>query len=83
MAKEESDLSTCRLCEQIKLRRFVGKFDDKNKKYVDDQGKLWNGRVCPQCHSDRSRSNMKRLRMYGKTRNQFEIRDAGESGSST
>ena len=64
--KEESDLSTCRLCEKIKIRRFVGKFDDKNKKYVDETGLLWNGRKCPQCHKDHSRMNMKKKRAHGK-----------------
>lgn len=75
--KEENDLSTCRLCEKIKPRRFVGKFDDKNKKYVDEHGKLWNGRTCPQCHTDRARNNMKRLRKYGKTGIELQNTDAG------
>jgi len=64
--KEESDLSTCRLCEQIKLRKLIGKFDDRNKKYVDEHGKLWCGRICPSCHRDRARGNMQRLRKHGK-----------------
>jgi hypothetical protein len=79
MAKEESDISTCRLCEKIKVRKFIGKFDDKNKKYVDDSGRLWNGRTCPQCQVDRSRNNMKRLRRYGKARDQLQIGASGES----
>jgi hypothetical protein len=64
--KEENDLSTCRVCDKIKPRRFVGKFDDRNKKYVDADGKLWSGRICPQCHKDRAKNNMRRLRKFGK-----------------
>jgi hypothetical protein len=64
--KEETDLSTCRVCGKIKQRRFVGKFDDRNKKYVDENGKLWSGRICPSCHKDRVKHRMKRLRKYGK-----------------
>lgn len=61
--QEENDLSTCRVCEKIKLRKLVGKFDDRNKKYVGACGKLWNGRVCPQCHRDKVKHGMKKMRM--------------------
>lgn len=65
--KEESNLTTCRLCQKIKLRRVVGKYPDgKNKKYADESGALWNGLVCPQCQQDRARNNMRRLRKHGK-----------------
>jgi hypothetical protein len=67
MENNESDLSSCRLCEKIKVRKLIGKFDDKNKKYIDETGKLWNGRKCPQCQVDRARNNMKKLRANGKT----------------
>jgi Zn-finger protein len=64
--KEESDLSTCKICSKIKLRRLVGKFDDKNKKYIDENGKLWNGRKCPLCHQKSIKENMKKLRVIRK-----------------
>lgn len=76
--KEETDISTCRVCDKLLVRKFVGKFDDKNKKYVDEGGRLWNGRTCPRCHADRSRNNMKRLRKYGKTGDHLQ---AGASGT--
>lgn len=63
----ESDLSTCRKCEQIKLRRYVGKYPNgHDKKYMDEDGKIWTGRTCPACVKDLSRNNMRRLRKNGK-----------------
>lgn len=64
----DSDLSTCRLCEKIKLRKHVGTFDGKNKKYVDEHGKLWSGRKCPDCQRDKAKMHMRRLRLHAKTR---------------
>jgi hypothetical protein len=62
MENNESDLSSCRLCEKIKVRKLVGKFDDKNKKYIDETGILWSGRICPACHKDRVKFRMRKLR---------------------
>jgi len=65
--KEESDISTCRLCEKLVLRRYVGKYPNgKDKMYADEDGKLWNGRTCPVCVKDKSKHNMKRFRSNGK-----------------
>lgn len=63
---EERNLTTCKACGQIKPRAIKGKFDDKNKKYVDDAGRLWNGRVCPECHAERTKVKMKNLRLSRK-----------------
>jgi|GEM_PF-6989579 hypothetical protein len=65
--KIESDLSTCRLCEKIKVRRYVGKYPNgRDKKYVDEKGQQWCGRKCPDCQADRARNNMRRIRKNGK-----------------
>ena len=58
-AIEEKNICTCKKCGVDKTRKFIGKFDGRNNKYVDDNGKLWNGRVCPSCHKRVSRHNMK------------------------
>ena len=59
----ESDLSTCRLCEKIKLRRYVGKYPNgRDKMYLDEDGLQWNGRKCGACQKDKSKVNMRRLR---------------------
>lgn len=52
----------CKICLELKDRILVGKFDHKNKKYQDNTGKTWNGNVCPSCHKERVKNNMKKLR---------------------
>lgn len=64
--KEESDFSTCRRCGAGKLRKYVGMFDHKNKKYTDELGRLWNGRVCPGCCAHKSKLRMRKKRKEGK-----------------
>lgn len=64
--KEESDFSICRKCGGRKLRKFVGYFDEKNKKYVDEQGRLWNGRKCGSCAQNMSKLSMRAKRKLEK-----------------
>ncbi len=52
----------CKKCGIRKSRIAAGKFDLKNKKWVDESGKLWNGHVCPPCNVLRSKENMQMLR---------------------
>ena len=59
---EDSDLSTCRGCGKIEVRRHVGSFDGTNKKFVNAEGKLWNGRKCPKCHKDKVKTKLKEKR---------------------
>jgi predicted adenine nucleotide alpha hydrolase (AANH) superfamily ATPase len=48
---EERNLSTCRSCEETKIRIEDGKYgESKNKRWRDAEGKIWRGRVCPECH---------------------------------
>lgn len=63
--KEEviSDFSTCRgPCQGIKVRKVDGSFDGRNKRYVDEHGRLWNGRVCPGCHKHKVKVKTKERR---------------------
>jgi hypothetical protein len=46
---EEINKSTCRVCGEIKTRIQAGEFDSKNKRWIDETGKQWNGRKCPDC----------------------------------
>jgi len=62
----EQNLRKCNKCNQLKQRILTGKFDDKNKKYQDESGKTWAGSVCPPCHKERMRINMKVLRTLKK-----------------
>lgn len=62
MTQEVSQI-ICKICKQIKARILAGKFDDeKNKKWVDSTGKLFNGKVCPDCHRDNVKKQVKEKR---------------------
>jgi len=58
----EENVTICKLCGLLKRRILIGKFDDKNKKWADESGKLWNGKLCPQCQVIRSKENMRKNR---------------------
>lgn len=59
----EKNKRICKLCNELKDRIQSGIYPDgKNKKHVDESGKLWNGSVCGVCNVKRSHDNMKRLR---------------------
>lgn len=47
--KNEENLCTCRICGLLVMRIQQGKFESKNKKWVDTNGKQWTGRRCPDC----------------------------------
>lgn len=58
----EVDLAKCKVCQNIKVKKLVGKYDARNKKFTDENGKAWNGQCCPSCHKDRVKHKMKDLR---------------------
>jgi hypothetical protein len=58
----ETDLSQCKICQKIKVKKYIGKYDANNKKFTNENGKLWVGRICPECHKDRVKHNMRSLR---------------------
>jgi len=58
----------CKVCNQLKPRIQSGVYPDgKNKKHVDETGKLWNGSVCGSCNVKRSNEAMKKLRAKRKS----------------
>lgn len=62
----EQNFRQCKQCGVIKNRISSGMFDEKNKKWVDEDNGTWNGKVCPTCHRANVRQNMKIRRAYGK-----------------
>lgn len=61
--KIEANLSKCTSCQGIKQRIQAGKQPDgKNKIWVDEHGKRWNGRKCPDCVIEGMKSRMSKLR---------------------
>lgn len=62
---EESNKRICKICQVLQDRITAGKFNHKDKKFVDANGKLWNGSVCPKCVVATSRERMRKLRSLG------------------
>lgn len=58
----ESNQTKCKVCNLMKPRILAGKMDEKNKKFIDDTGKMWSGRTCPGCHKERMKTNMSKMR---------------------
>lgn len=58
----ETNKRQCKICKELKDRTLIGKFNDKDKKWIDPEGKLWNGNVCPPCNRNRVKDLMKKLR---------------------
>ena len=68
---KENDISKCRKCEKIVPRNFVGYYPGgKNKKYVNSEGKLWTGRICPDCVKSKNKVSIKERRENAKSRNE-------------
>lgn len=59
----ETDDRKCKICLRMKKRILVGKFDARNKRYNDENGKSWRGNICPSCHKEDIRSRMKAMRV--------------------
>jgi hypothetical protein len=54
MEKPDSSTIQCKGCNQLKTRYRAGKFlNGKDTRFVDADGKLFNGKLCPQCHCDK------------------------------
>lgn len=59
----ETDLRKCKLCNQMKIRRQDGVFPDGvNKIWRDENGLMWNGRLCGSCNQTRSKEVMRKKR---------------------
>ena len=63
MSAHEINQKQCKVCGETKTRIQFGTFNTKkDKRWVDGDGKMWNGRVCPQCQVKIAAENMKKLR---------------------
>lgn len=63
----EVDDRKCKKCEQMKKRILVGKFDNRNKRYNDENGKAWRGSICPDCHRLDIKQRMQMMRVLRKS----------------
>lgn len=58
---EEKNLRKCKQCNEVKYRIMDGKYDSINKRWRDQTGKTWNGRICGECHI-KNQKELQRLR---------------------
>jgi hypothetical protein len=58
----ETSVIKCKKCLETKTRYLAGKYSKGDKKWVDEQGKMWNGHVCPPCNQIRAAGTMKASR---------------------
>ena len=60
---EESNKTFCKMCKQLRVKIADGYYpSSRNKRYKDEEGKLWNGKVAPCCHGKQVKVGMRRLR---------------------
>lgn len=73
---EESDISTCRKCGKLEVRKQDGYFPDgRNKRFIDAEGKQWSGRACPGCVRKRAKETIKQKRANAKRGNELSDSD--------
>ena len=48
---------TCKICNQEKKKNPVSK--GTHTRFVDENSKLWNGKVCPDCYKVYNRDRMR------------------------
>ncbi len=57
----------CKMCKEDKVKDPVIRKDVT--RFVDESGRLWNGKVCPDCYKAYNRERMKIKRKQLKTGN--------------
>ena len=62
----ETDIRVCKSCQKLRKRVFAGRYRGKDKRFVDENGLLWNGSVCGLCNIARVRNHMAKLRQERK-----------------
>jgi len=57
--KNVDNFRSCRLCNQVKTRVLYKRLDRSRSLYVDDTGRIWDGKVCPDCKKEYYRTKRK------------------------
>ena len=59
----ERNRRECKLCKEHKDRIFDGRYpNNKDKRWVGQDGLLWVGSICGQCNRSRAKTNMQKAR---------------------
>lgn len=66
----EINRALCKICNELKFKKENGRYPGsggKNKRFTDLNDKEWSGRVCPDCHRNNAKKNMKAARLPNET----------------
>lgn len=58
----EENLHTCKVCKKLRTRKQDGLFNKKDKRWMDEDGLLWSGKVCGSCNRERAKETMRKAR---------------------
>lgn len=58
----EQNKRVCKVCMREHMRIYSGKWNGKDKAWRDENGLIWNGKVCGVCNRVRVRDAMHKLR---------------------
>ena len=50
----------CKVCEEDKVKNPEAR--GNSTRFVDENSRLWNGKVCPDCYKEYNRERMRRTR---------------------
>lgn len=57
----------CKICKEEKIKEPVSK--GNHVRFIDENSKLWNGKVCPDCYKIYNRERMRKTRQKFKNQN--------------
>lgn len=63
----------CKICKEEKNKTPISKGD--HTRFVDDNNRLWNGKVCPDCYKVYNRERMRKARGKLKKQKDNQISD--------
>lgn len=65
------NIKKCKGCGKLEVRKQCGFFPGgRNKKWVNDNGGIWNGLKCPDCNRSRVKDSIKQKRADAKSGNE-------------
>jgi uncharacterized protein YaaW (UPF0174 family) len=64
---QEKVIRICKYCQVIQEKIQYGKYNAKDKRWRDVNGKLWVGSVCPTCHRERMKIYQQNRRAAAKS----------------
>jgi hypothetical protein len=65
------ETKNCKICGALANRVQMGTFTKvSSKRWVGEDCRQWSGLVCPKCHADRAKVNMRKLRAERKGTNE-------------